>query len=616
MTKISWLFNRLKAMSVGELFYRIKKEFIKQYNKFKYRKNIEVKDNLKKNIDLKSIDLKLNQIFGDILNINIDTYKNKYYCFGREIDILNKIEWHKGINGIWNKEKYSLDIDTKYSDSIGDIRYNWEINRHHFFPYLALKYRDSNDKSYYELLKRHFYEWNRENYFLKGINWLSSMEIAIRSYQWLITYYILEEIAENDFREDLMKSIISSMEYVSRNLSKYSSANNHLILEATIMSIIGYVIKDVHNQNWFKIGYDILQKEIGLQFYSDGINKEHALHYQAFVTDAILQYNFILNKIGMAPIHESLIKKSLEFMGSIEADKTYIDFGDSDDAKIISFGCNKINYYKSVLELGSIYYKIKFTDFTNISLENIFISGVDEIEEYPTFKYEEYKLYKDGGYLVVKSNENLILMDVAELGFGSIAAHGHADALSIIYYNKNNPIFIDSGTYIYNIESEYRNYFRGTSAHNTLSYNNRNQSEIKGPFLWGRKAKVNINKYEVNDEGLIIEACHNGYEPLVHKRKVKYIENEQKIIIRDFFEENATINYILDSSAEIKRIDYKNVEIKSNESIILVSSNKTIDIEDSLISKSFMEKEMSKKLVIKADFSKEKYIETIVIEKN
>ena len=93
-----------------------------------------------------------------------------------------------------------------------------------------------------------------------------------------------------------LKGSINSINYVMKNLSKYSSANNHLILEVAIASIIGFILEPVYKQDWFQKGYHILEKEIPKQVYSDGVNKEQAVHYHAFVLDILIQYNIVLQK--------------------------------------------------------------------------------------------------------------------------------------------------------------------------------------------------------------------------------------------------------------------------------------------------------------------------------
>jgi uncharacterized heparinase superfamily protein len=86
-----------------------------------------------------------------------------------------------------------------------------------------------------------------------------------------------------------------------------------------------------------------------------------------------------------------------------------------------------------------------------------------------------------------------VLLDAGPLGLGSLAAHGHADALSLWASLDGKPLLIDAGTYAYHEDPAWRDHFRSTPAHNTLTLDGKNQSEIHGPFLWGRKAQLALS---------------------------------------------------------------------------------------------------------------------------
>ena len=66
----------------------------------------------------------------------------------------------------------------------------------------------------------------------------------------------------------------------------------------------------------------------------------------------------------------------------------------------------------------------------------------------------------------------------------SIAAHAHADALSLELRHGGIDIFADPGTYCYLTEPDFRRYFRSTIGHNTLEISNLDQARYGGPFLW------------------------------------------------------------------------------------------------------------------------------------
>ena len=110
-------------------------------------------------------------------------------------------------------------------------------------------------------------------------------------------------------------------------------------------------------------------------------------------------------------------------------------------------------------------------------------------------------------------------------GFLSIAAHAHADALSVEVRYGGVDVLADPGTYCYHGEPAWRSYFRSTIAHNTVELDGRNQSAEGGPFLWLRHA--NGHEIDVADTGETAEwtAEHDGYlslrPPARHRRSVR-----------------------------------------------------------------------------------------------
>ena len=109
-------------------------------------------------------------------------------------------------------------------------------------------------------------------------------------------------------------------------------------------------------------------------------------------------------------------------------------------------------------------------------------------------------------------------------GYLSIAAHAHADALSVEVRYAGVEILADPGTYCYHGEPAWRSYFRSTIAHNTVELGGRSQSSEGGPFMWARHAQA--REVEVIDDGDIASwtAEHDGYAsldpPARHRRSV------------------------------------------------------------------------------------------------
>lgn len=143
----------------------------------------------------------------------------------------------------------------------------------------------------------------------------------------------------------------------------------------------------------------------------------------------------------------------------------------------------------------------------------------------------------------------LIGIDHGALGFGSIAAHGHADALSFQMYLEGEPVFADPGTYIYHIDLESRNAYRRTENHNTITIDGKDQSQMLGAFLWGKRAECTLLEDNLRNGGVLtvgeedrgtlrsedslyVEAMHDGYAPVIHKRRFDF-NGENELLIKD-----------------------------------------------------------------------------------
>jgi uncharacterized heparinase superfamily protein len=138
--------------------------------------------------------------------------------------------------------------------------------------------------------------------------------------------------------------------------------------------------------------------------------------------------------------------------------------------------------------------------------------------------------FPDGGYYILGSDfetdkEVRLIVDAGPLGFRSIAAHGHADALSFTLSIAGREFLTDPGTYAYHTKQKWRNYFRGTSAHNTVRVDGVDQSVIAGNFMWSRKAEARCEVWRPADDYDYFCGSHNGYsrldDPVTHRREIR-----------------------------------------------------------------------------------------------
>jgi Heparinase II/III-like protein len=144
---------------------------------------------------------------------------------------------------------------------------------------------------------------------------------------------------------------------------------------------------------------------------------------------------------------------------------------------------------------------------------------------------------EDGGLVVLRRGGRRLTMDVGPLGYLSIAAHGHADALSVTVAVDGRDVLGDPGTGSYYAEPAVRAAFRGTRAHGTAAVDDLDQSVPGGPFLWVRHATTTVRAVDL-DRGLV-EAEHDGYtrlaEPVRHRRYLLAPPGAAAALVVDLF---------------------------------------------------------------------------------
>ncbi len=539
MADIAWLMNRLKAMSIPEVMWRVSQKMVQKNEKTRFAK--------KKILVTSAIFYKK---YKDLVISPKRSYlnlSNEQYTLNDTINLLEnydyelyKKNWHAGFQtkNEWPLE-FSYSVEYKQRDDIGDARTNWELNRHFQFAMLAKNYFASREEKYLNEFVELFDDWNNKNPFLWGISWTSVMEVAIRCSNWSYAYcFLCETNVNNELLEQLRVGIINMTAYIANHYSRYSSANNHLIIEAYVIGQTG-ILCDY--KPWVDLAIKILTRELPLQNYSDGINKELSLHYQSFYMEAMgLMMRLLNNNYYEVPDSWKLMltKMSRYVKTCMGNYGEVIEFGDNDEGKILDL-CGRIEHYEYVLGMMSILLNERYVNMNNDELhENLHwlfkAEDIESAQHKDLYEVKESVCFEEGGNTILRSRDGKILIgiDHAELGFGSIAAHGHADALSFQMYVEGNPVFIDPGTYIYHCDLESRNAFRKTENHNTVCINGKDQSEMLGAFLWGKRAECSNIQFENIDKKVILKAEHNGYHPIIHSRTFEF-DGISELVITD-----------------------------------------------------------------------------------
>ena len=453
-------------------------------------------------------------------------------------------------------------IDYRNPDLVGDIKYLWELNRHlHLVP-LAQAYALTSEEKYLNCIKEHLDSWLVQCPYLLGPNWCSSLELAIRLINWTFVWHYIGGMDSILFKgsegvlllKRLLAAIYQQVHFIVYHYSRYSSANNHRIGEAAgvfISTVTWPYWKEF--SNWGKFAQNILEKECILQNAPDGVNREQSTSYQQFVLDFLIIAGLAGENSGshFSSRYWKRIESMLVYIASLLDMRGNMPMiGDADDGYVVKLS-QETDFcpYMSLLATGSILFNRyefglkakKIDDKSHFLLGEQAEKGLGASRPEPVPELLQ-RDFPHGGYYILgdcfeTEDEVKGIVDCGPLGYLSLAAHGHADALSLCLSASGKEFLIDPGTYAYHTNENWRNYFRGTSAHNTIRVDGKDQSVIGGRFMWLQKAKTRCLTWSSSKNRVFFKGVHDGYtrlkDPVTHYREVTYLKNRKLFIIID-----------------------------------------------------------------------------------
>ncbi|WP_291316409.1 alginate lyase family protein [Desulfuromonas sp.] len=471
------------------------------------------------------------------------------------VDVGRPVRWHHDpLSGIAAPaDSFGKGINYRDDALVGNVKVLWELGRHQHLVPLAVAYAVTGNQSYRDAVAEQIRGWIRDNPFGLGIHWCSALEAALRLISWAIVHslFALRDGEEGLFGavegSEVGASIYQHAWFVAHFLSRHSSANNHLIGELTGLWTATQVFDlGAQGEKWGRMAQAELEQEALKQVCPDGVNREQATYYHLWV----LEYFLFAALVG----RRSATPFSPGFLEGIEAMAGFLrsitpeggvppQIGDADDGCVARFDPRwPQDPYGPVLAAAETL--ASGTAPTGEPSQKAFWYGLaagafQTNERHPVAKDGAStfpRAYSNGGYAVMGDADCRLVFDAGPLGYPSIAAHGHADALSFCLAVGGLWWLVDPGTYAYHSEPAWRNYFRGTSAHNTLLVNGQDQSRIGGPFLWTEHAAAALDGCGVDDGGgQWAQGHHTGYRrfDVTHRRRVVFDPSAREVQILD-----------------------------------------------------------------------------------
>jgi hypothetical protein len=292
------------------------------------------------------------------------------------------------------------------------------------------------------------------------------------------------------------------------------------------------------------LGRAILVREIDRQILDDGTPAEQAFHYLGFILD----FYFLVLRVEPDLIEEGHVRERLAsaaaFVSAIGNDALELPAIGDDDGGAAYVVSSARTSWRSRLALCAAWTDRGEFKHRGGAMEPAawWLMSDDRLkawDDLPAIAEPSGSAWlRTGGYAALRSRtsqERLAVFDCGPLGYLSIAAHGHADCLSVCLSLNGRWVLVDPGTFVYHEQPEWRAHFRGTRAHNTLTLGGADQSVQTGHTMWGQRAKAQWVAFEEQPGFRWAEGEHDGYTrlapPCRHQRVVGLSDRDYLVII-------------------------------------------------------------------------------------
>jgi uncharacterized heparinase superfamily protein len=336
--------------------------------------------------------------------------------------------------------------------------------------------------------------WVRENSPCSGTGW-EPYPTSLRIVNW-----IKWALRGNHLPQECAQSLAVQARWLSKRLEIHL-LGNHLFANAKALVFAGMFFDGEEARRWLEKGLTILEREVPQQILTDGGQFELSPMYHALALEDMLDLcnlaNLCLEALpakwqGAPRLWRSMVEPMQRWLATMCHPDGEIAF--FNDAAIgIAPAPTELRRYAGELGLAA-----------------------------PLPEWPEVTHLDATGYLRVQSGPMIALLDAAAVGPDYLPGHAHADTLSFECNLFGQRLFVNAGTYCYGDGVE-RQRLRGTAAHNTVSIDGENSSEIWAGFRVARRAYASRPVIERSDHCTIVKSEHSGYLRLpgknIHQRQ-------------------------------------------------------------------------------------------------
>lgn len=318
-------------------------------------------------------------------------------------------------------------------------------------------------------------QWTLANPPMQGTSW-EPYPLSLRIVNWIIWH-----LRTGGLTPALIDHLHTQCRALNKQIEWHIDAN-HLWANAKALVFAGCFFSQ--NSAWYQQGMQLIHRICQEQFDTYGGHIELSPMYHALITQDLLEL-IALHQCYAKPLPNRWAKqvtRMLSWLGALtHPDGEYAFFNDC------TFGIAP-NYATLCHIARQLHLSV------DLPLRNA------------------------SGYVHHQAQYYTLIADTAAIGCSYQPGHAHADSLSFELSYGLQRMIVNSGISTY-ANHQLRHWQRSTAAHNTLTLNQQNSSEVWHAFRVAKRARI-IKRY-VSEH--LIAAIHNGYSScyraILHSRQ-------------------------------------------------------------------------------------------------
>lgn len=347
--------------------------------------------------------------------------------------------------------------------------WRWDLNRHCYFLDLCTAFFYTGDRRYLDEVVNLWQQWIKANPLERSLAWTSPFEVAARLSNWIWTFFYL---TSSPFADELpLKDLLRSMHhhglFLYRNLELHWP-NNHLLLESKALLTFALLFPELDpGTRALRRAETIFNRELVSQILPDGAHSELCTMYHRVVSGELHELAMLARRNGnplsafaeqklaaMRCFSQALARSdgSMPLTGDSAADDNYIRFHPEGRWQ------SHLDYWMAAGGGGA------------------------KVEEVAKEEFPLVKIFPSGGYGMIAdrwAGQDLHLWyDFGSFSMNPATDHAHCDALSFDLHACGRSLLVDPGVLYHPHLRHFHGYFRSTAAHNTVSLDGLEQSQL------------------------------------------------------------------------------------------------------------------------------------------